>query len=78
MGNESPYRTILLLNRRNKEKITYSVQQGEGMGSGNNRQFLFRWILITLSGIVNVLKVIRAVSPIVEMEAARIELNRIG
>lgn len=29
------YRTILLLNRRNKEKITYSVQSKEkGMGSG--------------------------------------------
>ena len=35
MGTKVLYRTILLLNRRNKEKITYSVQSKEkGMGSG--------------------------------------------
>ena len=35
MGTKVLYRTILLLNRRNKEKITYSVQSKEkGTGSG--------------------------------------------
>ena len=60
---KSFYRTILLLNRRNKEKITYRSKARRRDGERNNRHVsLFRWILITLSRYRECTKVIRAVS----------------